>query len=135
MGLESELSTKVYRLMELHQEFADGNYEEMNALYADDFQGSLYMPRVGQVENFNADQIKEGNKEAANHFNGKKMQFIFSGLQIVPQHENQAAVSYEITYRDEERMVRALNLEVWRKGTDEKWRIIRWYQEKGQSET
>lgn len=91
------------------------------------------MPRVGEVESFKVDDIREGNKGAAEHFHGKKMQFVFSGLQIVPQHENQAAVSYEIPYRDEERMVRALNIEVWRKEPDEKWRIIRWHQEKGES--
>lgn len=60
--------------------------------------------------------------------------FVFSGLEIVPQHENQAAVSYEITYRDDERMVRDLNLEDWKKGIDSEWRFIRWYQEKGSSE-
>ncbi|WP_077326557.1 DUF4440 domain-containing protein [Virgibacillus siamensis] len=134
MGIEQEVSYEVYRLMELHQEFESGKFEEMNELYSDEFQGWLYMPGAGQVDTFNVEDIKEGNKEAANHFKDKKIQFVFSGLAIVPQHENQAAVSYEITYRDDERMVRALNLEVWKKGTDGKWRIIRWYQEKGLSE-
>ncbi|SEQ94423.1 protein of unknown function [Virgibacillus subterraneus] len=133
MGLEQEVSNEVYRLMELHQEFENGNYEEMNDLYSDEFQGWLYKPSLGQVEKFNLKDIKEGNEEAANHFKGKKIQFIFSGLKILPQHENQATTSYEITYSDDknERVVRALNLEVWQKGSDDKWRIIRWYQEKG----
>lgn len=101
MGIEQEISNEIYRLMDLHQEFENGNYEEMNGLYADEFQGWLYMPGVGQVETFNIEDIKEGNKEAANHFKGEKIQFVFSGLKIVQQHENQTAVSYEITYNDD----------------------------------
>ncbi|SEQ87795.1 hypothetical protein SAMN05216232_3536 [Virgibacillus subterraneus] len=77
MGLEQEVSNEVYRLMELHQEFESGNYEEMNDLYSDEFQGWLYMPSLGQVEKFNLKDIKEGNEEAANHFKLKKYSSFF----------------------------------------------------------
>ncbi|HET7627997.1 MAG TPA: hypothetical protein VFK44_06360 [Bacillales bacterium] len=121
--------------MELHQAFKEGEYEELNTLYSDEeFQGQLYIPRVGHVQSFNVQEIREGNREAATNFKGKNIHFVFSGLQIVPQHENQAAVSYVVTYRDNTRMVRALNLEVWKKGPDHQWKMIRWYQEKGSNE-
>ncbi|WP_100011234.1 hypothetical protein [Lentibacillus sediminis] len=111
MRIEQEVSNKIYRLMELHQEFANGKYKEMNELYSDDFQGWLYMPRGGKVEKLDVKDIKEGNEEAANYYKGKKIQFNFSGLNIIPQHENQATASYEITFSDNEneKVVRALN--------------------------
>lgn len=93
MSIETELSAKVYHLMTLYEEFSDGKYEEMNGLYSDDFQGWLYMPRVGNVELFDVEKIRLGNEEAANYYKGKKVRFVFSGLKIVPQSAEQAAVS------------------------------------------
>ncbi|WP_047984386.1 DUF4440 domain-containing protein [Ornithinibacillus californiensis] len=133
MSIEQELSTKVYKMMDLHQKFSEGQYEEMNRLYSDDFQGWMYMPWVDELEHCNAESIREGNKHAAEYYKGKDIQFIFSGLKIVPQSENQAAVSYEVIHQNKENavLVRGLTLEVWRKEADGNWRIIRWYEEKG----
>ncbi|MGE8205605.1 DUF4440 domain-containing protein [Heyndrickxia sp. NPDC080065] len=133
MNIESEVATQVYRLRELHENFSEGKFEEMNALYSDEFQGWLYMPISGELEFYNAEQIRKGNQEAAEYYKNKNIKFIYSGLMIVPQTENQAAVSYEITHQNGDKMVRALSLEVWKKESDGKWRIIRWYEEKGRS--
>jgi len=132
MNLKSEVSAQIYRLETLHNRFADGEYEEMNALYSEDFQGTLYMPSTGKIEIYNAEQIREGNKEAAKYYQGKQIRFIFSGLTVLSQSEHEAAVSYEITHINEDRIVRAVSIEAWRKEKDGAWRMIRWHEEKGQ---
>lgn len=133
MTIEQVVSTKVYTMMDLHQKFSDGLFDEMNSLYSDDFQGWLYMPWVGELEHYDAESIKEGNRLAAEYYKGKDIQFIFTGIKIVPQSENEAAVSYEVVHQNKEQltMVRALALEVWRKETDGNWRVFRWHEEKG----
>ncbi|WP_430787094.1 hypothetical protein VBD025_15545 [Virgibacillus flavescens] len=133
MTIEQEVSTKLYKMMELHQKFSEGLFEEMNSLYSYDFQGWLYMPWVGELEQFNAESIKEGNRLAAEYYKGKDIHFVFTGIKIVPQSTNQAAVSYEVIHQNKEEsvMVRALALEVWRKESDGDWKIIRWYEDKG----
>ncbi|MRG87170.1 Cif family virulence factor [Salinibacillus xinjiangensis] len=133
MTIEQELSKNVFKMMDLHNKFSEGLYEEMNSLYSNDFQGRLYMPWVDEVRHFNAENIKEGNKSAAEYYKGKNIQFAFTGLKIVPQSTNQATVSYEVVHQNKEQvvMVRGLALEVWRKESDGQWRIIRWYEEKG----
>lgn len=132
MSMESEVAAQIYRLQELHNRFAAGEYEEMNALYSEDFQGTLYMPSSGTIETYNAGQIREGNKEAAAYYKGQRFRFIFSGVTVIPQSENQAAVSYGITYINGAKVVRALSLETWRQEADGVWRMIRWHEEKGQ---
>lgn len=129
--IESEVANQIYRMMQLHENFSIGSYEEMNTMYADDFQGMLYIPHMGEVEHYNAEQIRAGNKEAAEFYKGKNIKFIYSGLAIVPQTETQAAVSYEVIFKQEDKMMKGLSLEVWRKELDGKWRMIRWYEEKG----
>ncbi|MFD1739202.1 hypothetical protein ACFSCX_22220 [Bacillus salitolerans] len=133
MTIEQEISNEIYKMMHLHQKFSEGKFEELNNLYSDDFQGWLYMPWVGELEHFNAASIKKGNRLAAEYYKGKDITFIYTGLKIVPQSINQAAVSYEVIHQNKEQvmMVRALALEVWRQEADGKWRIIRWYEEKG----
>ncbi|MGP4106780.1 hypothetical protein [Virgibacillus sp. L01] len=133
MSIENEIATRVYRMRELHENFSNGSFNEMNKYYSKEFQGYLYMPDKDQVKLFNAEQIKEGNKGAALHYKGKHIKFIYSALNIVPQSETQAAVSYEITHQNQEKTVRALSLEVWRKESDGEWRMLRWYEEKGPS--
>lgn len=117
--------------MELHEAFSSGHYEQMNDYYSSDFTGWMYMPRDGKVVFFNGDEIKEGNQEAAKHYEGKKIRFNFTGLTIIPQDDNQAVVSYQVIHKHGNTMVRALSMEVWKKEADNKWRIIRLYQEKG----
>lgn len=134
MGIEIEVAKHVYRLMELHEAFSDGNYDEMNDYYSNDFTGWMYMPRNGEVVFLNGDEIKEGNQEAAKYYEGKKIRFTFTGLTIIPQDDNQAVVSYQVIHRNEGNMVRALSMEVWKKEADNRWRIIRLYQEKGTNE-
>ncbi|ASK63898.1 hypothetical protein CFK37_17900 [Virgibacillus phasianinus] len=133
MTIEQEVSTKVYKMMELHQNFSEGLFEEMNSFYSDDFQGLLYMPWVGELERYDVEGIKEGNRLAAEYYKDKDIQFIYTGLKIVPQSANEAAVSYEVIHQNKEQhiLVRALSLEVWRKEMDGNWRMIRWYEEKG----
>ncbi|WP_079526253.1 DUF4440 domain-containing protein [Halobacillus hunanensis] len=131
MSIENEVASRVYRMRELHEDFSKGRYDEMNEYYSKEFQGYLYMPDQDQVELFNFEQIKEGNESAAAHYKGKDIRFIYSGLTILPQSDTQAAVSYEITHKYKEKMVQALSLEVWRKESDGKWRMLRWYEEKG----
>lgn len=135
MTIEQEVSQNVFRMMELHCKFADGLYEEMNRMYSDDFQGWLYMPRVGELERYDAVRIREGNQQAAEYYNGRNIQFVYSGLTVMPQSCNEAAASFEITFHDKDNgaIVRALALEVWRKENDGEWRLIRWYEEKGRS--
>lgn len=132
MTIEQEVAYEVYKMMELHRKLSVGQFEEMNSLYSDDFQGWLYMPWVGELEQYNAETIKEGNRLASEYYNGKEIQFVYTGLKIVPQSAIQATVSYEVVHQNKEQMVmvRALALEVWRKQTDG-WKIIRWYEEKG----
>lgn len=132
MTIEQEVAYEVYKMMELHRKLSVGQFEEMNRLYSDDFQGWLYMPWVGELEQYNAETIKEGNRLASEYYNGKEIQFVYTGLKIVPQSAIQATVSYEVVHQNKEQMVmvRALALEVWRKQT-EGWKIIRWYEEKG----
>lgn len=132
MTIEQEVAYEVYKMMELHRKLSEGQFEEMNRLYSDDFQGWLYMPWVGELEQYNAETIKEGNRLASEYYNGKEIQFVYTGLKIVPQSAIQATVSYEVVHQNKEQMVmvRALALEVWRKET-EGWKIIRWYEEKG----
>ncbi|MFF3924388.1 nuclear transport factor 2 family protein [Paenibacillus lactis] len=132
MSIEAELASKIYRLEELHNQFVNGEFEEMNALYADDFQGMLYMPSSGKIETYNAKQIRKGNEDAANYYKGKSFKFIFSGLKIVSQSEDQAAVSYEVTHLSDNRIIRAISLEVWKK-INGSWKMIRWYEEKGKA--
>jgi ketosteroid isomerase-like protein len=120
-------------MRELHENFSNGNFQEMNEMYSEDFQGWFYMPREDKVQFFNSEQIKQGNQGASEYYKDKKIKFIYSGLKIIPQSEKQAAVSYEITHLNNKSIVRALSLEVWRKEADGKWRIIRWYEEKGPS--
>lgn len=133
LNMEAEVTAKVYRMRELHEEFSKGNYEEMNDNYSDDFQGWLYMPWNEEVEFFNAEEIKQGNQEAAAYYKGKKLKFGYSSLKVIPQSNDQAAVSYEIKHQqDEEEIVRAISLEAWRKDLEGKWRMVRWYEEKGQ---
>lgn len=131
MSIESELSSQIYRLGELHNDFRNGEFEEMNTLYSDEFQGILYMPSTGKMEMYNAEQIKKGNEDAAHYYKGKNIKFIFSGLKILPQSEDQAAVSYEVTHLNDTKIIRAISLEVWKR-VDGKWRMIRWYEEKGE---
>lgn len=131
MSIESELAGINFRLMELHRRFEYGEYEEMNSLYSEDFQGRLFQPRNGRVENYDFDRIQEGNREAAGHYTGQTIDFIFSGLSILPQGDDQAAVSYQVSFSAGPRIFRALNLEVWRLEADKQWRMIRWYQEDG----
>ncbi|MBO1005800.1 DUF4440 domain-containing protein [Pseudogracilibacillus auburnensis] len=131
MSIEAEVSKRVYQMRKLHEEFSNGRFEEMNDLYSDDFKGWLYIPSKNKVELYNAEQIKQGNKEAAKSYQGKEIKFIYSGLKIIPQSDVQAAVSYEIIHQYKEKIVRALSLEVWRKELDGNWRMIRWYEEKG----
>lgn len=135
MTIEHEVSEKVFKMMELHCRFSEGMYEEMNSLYSDDFQGWLYMPRVDALEQYDAHGIKEGNRQAADYYKGKNIQFVYSGLSIIPQSHSEAAASFEITFHDKDNavIVRALALEVWRKENDGEWRLIRWYEEKGMS--
>ncbi|QDP41525.1 hypothetical protein [Radiobacillus deserti] len=104
----------------------------MNNLYSDDFQGWLYMPWVEKLEQYNTETIKEGNRLASKYYKGKNIQFVFTGLKIVPQSATQATASYEVIHQNKEQMVmvRALVLEVWRKEA-EGWKIVRWYEEKG----
>lgn len=132
MSIEQEVSNEVYKMMELHRRLSEGQFEEMNSLYSDDFQGWLYMPWVGELEQYNAETIREGNRLASEYYKGKEIQFVYTGLKIVPQSENQATVSYEVVHLNKEKMVmvRGLALEVWRKQI-EGWKIIRWYEEKG----
>ncbi|WP_172372701.1 DUF4440 domain-containing protein [Sporosarcina jiandibaonis] len=132
MNIEVEVATQVYRMRALHEGFSAGEFEEMNALYSKDFQGWLFMPSTGKVELYNAEQIREGNKGAAQYYRNKDIKFTHSGLTIVPQMENQVAVSYEITHENENKIVRALSLEVWKKESDGQLRMIRWYEEKGE---
>ncbi|WP_042147803.1 hypothetical protein [Paucisalibacillus sp. EB02] len=133
MMIEQEVSKEVFTMMKLHQSFSDGLYEEMNSLYSDEFQGWLYMPWSDELEHYNDKDIREGNRLAAEYYKGKDIQFIFTGLKIVPQSDDQVAVSYEVIHLNKESvaLVRGLTLEVWRKEEDGKWRIIRWYEEKG----
>lgn len=131
MNLEAEVAAQVYRMMDLHGEFSHGSYKEMNDCYSEKFQGWLYMPKEDEVQFFNVEQIRQGNKAAAAYYKGKSVKFNYSGLHIIPQSEKQAAVSYEITYQHNEKIVSAISMEVWRKEPDEKWRMIRWYEEKG----
>ncbi|MGE6256689.1 DUF4440 domain-containing protein [Heyndrickxia sporothermodurans] len=133
MSFESEVASQVYRMRELHEHFSNGLYEEMNALYSDEFQGWLYIPSTGKLELYDANQIREGNKEAAEYYKGKRIQFVYSGLTIIPQSEEQAAVSYEVTFQQDNKIVRGLSLEVWKKEIDGIWRMIRWYEEKGKN--
>ncbi|SDQ92055.1 hypothetical protein [Virgibacillus salinus] len=65
MSIENEIATSVYRMRELHENFSNGSFNEMNKYYSKEFQGYLYMPGKDQVKLFNAEQIKEGNKGAA----------------------------------------------------------------------
>lgn len=132
MTIEQEVAYEVYKMMELHRKLSEGQFEEMNRLYSDDFQGWLYMPWVGELEQYNAETIKEGNRLASEYYNGKEIQIVYTGLKIVQQSAIQATVSYEVVHQNKEQMVmvRALALEVWRKQT-EGWKIIRWYEEKG----
>lgn len=132
MNIELEVAAKIYRMRELHERFSLGKFEEMNALYSNEFQGWLFTPSTGKVERYNAEQIRDGNKGAAQYYLNKDIKFTNSGLTIVPQTENQAAVSYEITHINEKKIVRALSLEVWKKEWDGQWRMIRWYEEKGE---
>lgn len=50
---------------------------------------------------------------------------------IMPQANEQAAVSYEILFIEQDIQVKAVSLEVWKKEFDGVWRMIRWYEEKG----
>lgn len=54
---------QIYRLEELHHNFSNGEYEEMNTLYSDEFQDFLYIPSSGKAEMHNAEQIRKGNKD------------------------------------------------------------------------
>lgn len=130
MNLESEITKQVYLSMEYHNAFRLGDYSKLNSLISEDFQGWLYMPWTGKVEHYDAEKIRDGNKHAANYYEGKDINFTYTGLSVVPQSEVQAAVSYEVLFQHEKQLVRALVLEVWRK-EDGEWRIIRWYEEKG----
>ncbi|MFC4559203.1 hypothetical protein ACFO3D_13470 [Virgibacillus kekensis] len=133
MSIEHDVSYRIYRMMELYRRFSDGLYEEMNSFISEDFQGKMYMPWMGEVEHFDAKGIKEGNRQAADFYKGKNIEFDFTGLSVVPQSDTQAAGSYEVIHRNSETgaKVRALALEVWRKESDGEWRIVRWYEEKG----
>ncbi|KOR89578.1 nuclear transport factor 2 family protein [Paenibacillus solani] len=132
MSIESELSSQIYRLEELHNNFANGDYEELNSLYSDEFQGILYMPSTGKIEIYNAEQIRKGNEDAAHYYQGKNIKFIFSGLTIVTQAVDQAAVSYEVSHLNDSKIVRAISLEVWKR-VNGAWKMIRWYEEKGEA--
>ncbi|MUK87898.1 hypothetical protein GMD78_05730 [Ornithinibacillus sp. L9] len=133
MPIEQEVSSEVYKMMDLHQKFSEGLFEEVNSFISDDFQGMLYMPWNGEVKQFNSESIREGNRLASQYYKGKDIQFVFTGLNIIPQSTNQATVSYEVVHQNKEDfvMVRSLVLEVWRKESDGKWKVIRWYEEKG----
>ncbi|GAK01117.1 hypothetical protein [Geomicrobium sp. JCM 19055] len=89
------------------------------------------MPKAGDVEQMNYEAITKGNSDAANFYKGKDIQFEYSALTIMPQASEQAAVSYEILFKEQDMQVKALSLEVWKKECDGVWRMIRWYEEKG----
>ncbi|KGP73387.1 hypothetical protein [Pontibacillus yanchengensis] len=89
MSIDAEVANQIYRMRELHEDFSKGNYQEINEYYSKDFQGYLYMPDEDQVELFNASQIKEGNQNAASHYEGKDIRFVYSGLTIIPQSDSQ----------------------------------------------
>jgi hypothetical protein len=131
MILESKITEQVYLSMKFHNSFKKGEYSELNNMISEDFQGWLYMPWSDKVEHYNAEKIREGNKNAASFYNGKDIKFTYTGLSVLPQTEEQAAVSYEVIYQHESQVIRALVLEVWRKEKDGEWRVIRWYEEKG----
>lgn len=53
-------------------------------------------------------------------------------IKVIPQSNDQVAASNEIKLQqDDEETVRAISLEAWRKESDGKWRMVRWYGEKG----
>jgi len=133
MNIEEEVMKQVYRMEELHNKFSTGEWKEMNELYSDEFQGVLYMPKSGKIEEYDAHQIRDGNKMAASYYKDKNIKFTYSGIMIIPQADNQAAVSYSITHQNESNLVKALSLEVWKKESDGIWRLLRWYEEKGKA--
>lgn len=134
MGIETELAPRVYRNSELHHLFSTGDATEMNEMVSDAFEGWLYRPSVGKMERYDAAAIRSGNLAAAKFYDGKPIRFAMSGLEILPQGPDQAAVSYQVIHTSGDKMLRALSLEVWRKEADGQWRIIRWYEEKGAPE-
>ncbi|QTM99084.1 hypothetical protein ERJ70_07085 [Sediminibacillus dalangtanensis] len=73
----------------------------MNDNYSDHFIGRLYMPAKDKVVTFTGEKIKQGNKQAADYYQGKELKFVYSGLKIIPQSDKQAAVSYYITHQAE----------------------------------
>ena len=80
MNVELEVATQVYRMRELHEKFSLGEFEEMNSLYSNDFQGWLFMPSTGKVELYDVEQIRDGNKGAAEYYRNKNnVQYMYRG--------------------------------------------------------
>lgn len=132
MGIEAEVAKRVYRYIELHEkEFSLGQAAEMNSMISEQFEGWLFRPSVGHMERYDAAALRAGNEKAADYYKGKPVRFRLSGLQILPQGDDQAAASYEVIHQHGETLVRALALEVWRREADGEWRLIRWFEEKG----
>lgn len=77
MSIEAELASQIYRLEELHNQFANGEFEEMNSLYADNFQGMLYMPSSGKMETYNVEQIRKEMKRLQIIIKGRGLSSLF----------------------------------------------------------
>lgn len=131
MSLEAIIAERVYRHNELHNELAKGTAEEINRMISDQFEGWLFRPGFGDLQRLDANGMREGNWQAAKYYEGKAVRFRVSGLTVLPQASDQAAVSYQITFQQGDASVRALVLEVWRRESDGQWRMVRWFEEKG----
>lgn len=125
------IAERVFRHNDLHNQFSEGTAEEINRMISDQFVGWLFRPGAGDLQRLDANGIREGNWQAARYYEGKAIRFQVSGITVLPQAPDQAAVSYQIMFQQGDSSVRALVLEVWRREADGEWRVVRWHEEKG----
>ncbi|GAK14620.1 DUF4440 domain-containing protein [Geomicrobium sp. JCM 19039] len=133
MDIKHEVIEQIKRMQHLHNQFSHGEYVALNNYYSEAFTGYLFMPTTGKVETYDCNTIKDGNKQGAQFYNGQHISFTYTNLEVIVQTPEQAAVSYRVHFQGADHEVFGLSIEVWKKEEDHVWRMVRWYEEKGEA--
>ncbi len=132
MTVEAEVLQAFYAAAAANEAgFETGDISAANAAISDDVEAVFYFPWSDKVERYSGPAYKEGNLEAAAYYKGKGVKHLCANVQVLPQGEDRAAVSYQIVHVENGKTIRALALEAWKKESDGVWRMVRCYMEKG----
>lgn len=82
---------RIHRHNQLHCDFATGTADEINQMISDQFVGWLYRPSTADLEQLRTDEIRNGNRQAAEYYKGKSIRFHVSGITVLPQGVDQAS--------------------------------------------